>query len=130
MNEFKLALSNYANFSGRATRREYWMFSLFYIIFCFIAAILGGILAMVTNTESLAMIPLGGLILALIIPSLSVTVRRLHDVDKSGWILLIQIIPIIGVLASFYILYLFCIEGNSNANQWGPSRNTKASNSF
>ena len=130
MNEFKLALINYTNFSGRATRREYWMFSLFYMIFCFIAGILGVVLASVTNSQSLALVPIVVLILALIIPSLAVTVRRLHDVNKSGWIFLIQLIPVVGVLASFYLLYLFCIEGNPNANQWGASRNTKASNSF
>jgi uncharacterized membrane protein YhaH (DUF805 family) len=126
MNEFKLALSNYTNFNGRATRREFWMFVLFYFIFYFVASILGFVLAIITESAFLAMLPTLALSLGLLLPYLAVSVRRLHDVDKSGWFLLLSIIPFVG----FYILYLFCIEGNSNTNQWGSSRNVRASNSF
>jgi uncharacterized membrane protein YhaH (DUF805 family) len=126
MNEFKLALSNYANFSGRATRRDYWMFVLFYFIFYFASFILGFVLEKVTGSSFLAMFPTLAFSLALLIPHFSVSVRRLHDVDKSGWFLLLSIIPFVG----FYILYLFCIEGNSNANKWGSPRSVNSSNSF
>lgn len=74
----------YADFTGRATRQEFWMFMLFSFIAQFIVS--------ATGLDTLAAI----FLLALLIPSLSISVRRLHDVNKSGWWLLLAILPLIG----------------------------------
>ncbi len=82
-------LSNYTNFSGRATRPEFWLFILFLFLVNVFSSILDGILGtnFISNLSSLA----------LLVPSLSVSVRRMHDVGKSGWFLLVP----------FYNLYLY-----------------------
>jgi uncharacterized membrane protein YhaH (DUF805 family) len=83
----KVVRDNYANFNGRASRQEYWMFFLFNIIFAFVAGFVDAFLG------------LGFLyllyVLAVFIPGLAVAVRRLHDVGKSGWWYLIALVPFI-----------------------------------
>jgi len=112
----KVVRDNYANFNGRARRKEYWMFLLFQIIISIVAALLDNALGL-TFSE---LIPYGylyfGIALALFIPGLAVAVRRMHDVGKSGWILLIALIP----LAGLYILYLAIKKGDQGDNQYGP----------
>ena len=116
----KVMRDNYANFSGRATREEYWMFSLFYSLF-----FLGGCIALFALTSIIDMLnyTLIGLVMIIFIfahfiPTLAVLVRRLHDTGKSGWYLLIQLIPYIGAL----IIFIFTvIEGDKNENKWGPN---------
>ena len=108
---------NYATFNGRAIRSEYWYFVLFNLIFGIFAVVLD-------NTLGLAVEDLGyGLIYALytiavFIPGLAVTIRRLHDVGKSGWMLLIILIPIIGVV---WIFVLLCMDSQPETNKWGPN---------
>ena len=112
----KAFYKNYFNFSGRALRSEYWwpqaFFILLYVIMFAAIALLGesvgGIVAMVVTV----------IMLASIIPSISVTVRRLHDGDKSGWFILLGLIPFVG----FYILYLTIIKGTDGPNRFGPDR--------
>lgn len=117
MNWYLLVLKKYADFNGRARRKEYWMYFLFHIIFC-VAAIL------LDNLLGFAMAGIGyGFIylfyaLALLIPSLAVTVRRLHDTGKSGWMVLISLIPLIG---SIWLLVLMLIDGDPGSNEYGPS---------
>lgn len=103
------ALQNYADFNGRARRHEFWMFVLLQIIVFFLAALIDGL----TGFPALTLI--AGL--GLLIPSLAVTIRRLHDTDRSGWWLLIGLIPVVGglVLLVFYIL-----EGTQGSNRFGP----------
>ena len=88
---------NYANFNGRARRKEYWSFFLFAFILGFIALLI---------SEDLYSI----VFLGLIMPSISVAARRMHDVGESGWM---QLIP-------FYNLYLFCKDSDPSDNKYGP----------
>jgi uncharacterized membrane protein YhaH (DUF805 family) len=117
MNWYLKALKNYAGFSGRARRREYWMFFLFNIIFLVVAVLLDNLFG--TAMENVGF----GLFyflyaLAILIPSLAVCVRRLHDTGKSGWFILISLIPIIG---GIWLLVLMFIDGNPGENQYGPN---------
>ncbi len=127
MNEFKLGMSNFANFSGRTTRREYWMFILFliifYLVFAFVFGLIVGLLGIGSGFIELFINLIG---LVFFLPSISACVRRLHDVNKSGWFVLLSIVPIV----SFYILYLNCQESHSATNKWGSPRSSNSANSF
>ena len=117
MDWYLQAFRKYTDFSGRSRRKEYWMFALFNIIFSICATILDFVL----GTES-AFIGAGTFsfiyFLGIIIPGLSLSVRRLHDVGKSGWMLLIAIIPIIGAI---WLLVLFLTDGTFGKNQYGDN---------
>lgn len=114
MNWYLYVLSHYADFTGRARRNEYWMFVLFNIIFAVIAGILDSILGI----AKLGIGPICMYILAMFIPSLSVGVRRLHDVGKSDWMMLIAFIPIIGAI---WLLVLMLLNSQIGENQYGPN---------
>jgi uncharacterized membrane protein YhaH (DUF805 family) len=107
----RVVKDNYANFKGRARRKEYWMFFLFNMLFVFVAAIIDYIL----GTFPLIYVIY---VLAVIIPSLAVFIRRLHDIGKSGWWFFIGLIPIIGVI---WLLVLLFTDGNPGENSYGPS---------
>ncbi|MFC5468225.1 DUF805 domain-containing protein [Cohnella suwonensis] len=103
-------LQNYAVFQGRARRKEYWMFVLVNVII----SIVLGIVEAIVGVDSL----LSGLYsLAIIVPSLAVGARRLHDIGKSGWWQLIGLIPIIGLI----ILLIFYCTDSVGDNQYGPN---------
>lgn len=113
----KVLQDNYANFSGRARRKEFWMFNLFNALFVvlFYAILLIGI---ANDSDAIMMIGgilLGLYVLAIFIPSLAVAVRRLHDTNKSGWLILIRFIPFGGLV----LLVFYCIEGDKGVNQYG-----------
>ncbi len=115
MNYFLAALKKYADFSGRARRKEYWMFILFYALFAIAAGIIDAILI---STAGIIFIPILTLFsLAMIIPSLAISVRRMHDISKSGAMILIPLVPIIG---SIWYLILTVTEGTAGDNQYGP----------
>ncbi len=117
MNWYLKVLKQYAVFSGRARRKEYWMFVLFNMIFAIVAMILDNVLGIAM--EGVGYGPIYGLyLLAIIIPSLAVAVRRLHDVGKSGWMILISLIPIIG---SIWLLVLLVTDSNPGENQYGQN---------
>lgn len=121
MNWYLKALRQYSDFSGRARRKEYWMFILFNLLVALVAMALDNVLG--TSFEfSEINLGYGYIYLAYalftVIPSLSVAVRRLHDVGKSGWFYLISLIPLIG---SIWLLVLFCTDGDSGDNKWGPN---------
>ncbi|MCF6440511.1 DUF805 domain-containing protein [Pseudoalteromonas luteoviolacea] len=101
-------LKNYAVFEGRARRKEYWMFILFHTIATVILTLVDGLL----GTSFLSII----YALAVFIPSLALSVRRLHDTGRSGWWMLIALIPIIGTLA---LLVFVILEGEESENQYG-----------
>lgn len=114
----KVVRDNYANFDGRARRQEYWMFYLFNMIFTFLLYIplIAG-----AAMESEALMMAGGLLLmlyifAIIIPSIAVSVRRLHDQDKSGSWYFVAFIPFIG---GIWLLILMATEGTHGPNQYG-----------
>lgn len=117
MNYYLSVLKQYAVFSGRARRKEYWYFVLFNVIAGFILGFIDGITGMF-NAE--AGIGLLGIIysLAVIIPSIAVAVRRLHDTGRSGWWLLIGFIPLIGALV---LLVFFIFDSQSGENQYGKN---------
>ncbi len=107
----------YCCFSGRARRKEYWMFVLFNIIFSLVVGFIGGFLYGVTNVT--AFLYLSTIFnLAMFLPGLSVGVRRLHDTDKSGWFVLLALIPIVGAII---LLVFMCLDSNPGANRFGPN---------
>lgn len=102
-------LRKYADFSGRARRQEYWMFTLVNIIITIVVFLVANVIR----------IPWLGVLysVAVIIPSLAVGVRRLHDTGRSGWWLLIAFIPVVGGLI---LLYFFVIDSEAD-NTYGPN---------
>lgn len=112
----KLALSRYSDFSGRSRRMEYWMFVVLQIGVSIVTSIVDNILGM------------GGLVfgfygplttlavLALLLPGIAVGVRRLHDRDLTGWLLLLGFVPLIGGLI---LLVIFLLEGTKGPNKYG-----------
>ena len=120
------ALKQYADFSGRARRTEYWMFVLFNFIFSIVAMGLDVLLGLSFggNDEygSTVFVPYGFIYviyaLAMLIPGLAVGVRRLHDVGKSGWMMLIVLIPLIGPI---WLLVLYFTDSQDGSNKWGDN---------
>ncbi|MBK7910165.1 DUF805 domain-containing protein [Candidatus Pollutiaquabacter sp.] len=110
-------LNQFADFSGRARRKEYWMFALFNVLFTVAALILDKFMDIGFNGSYIGWIYIL-YSLAIFIPSLAVTVRRLHDVGKSGWMYLIILIPIIGAI---WLLVLMATDGQPGTNSWGPN---------
>lgn len=104
-----LTTGTYAQFSGRASRSEYWWFVLTSVLVITAAAIVGGAIGSVVVT-SLAY-------LFLIIPGIAVSVRRLHDTNRSGWFLLLNLVPLIG---SILIFIWSVTPGDKKANRFGP----------
>ncbi len=111
---------NYANFSGRARRSEYWYFrlatTLIFFVFIFLAVI-ASILGGVTLGLPIAIGLFALYAIASLIPSLAVTVRRMHDLGKSGWNILISCIPLVGPI---WFLVLLVTEGEHGENYYGP----------
>jgi uncharacterized membrane protein YhaH (DUF805 family) len=115
----KVMRDNYANFKGRARRKEYWMFSLFFLIFIFAGSILAVSLSTFDETGGIfAMVCLVIFFIAHFIPSIAVTVRRLHDTGNSGWLYLICLIPYIG---SIIIFVFTLLDSQDKVNKWGPN---------
>lgn len=116
----KVVFQNYANFNGRARRSEYWYFLLFNIAIFFLVAIIGAILGSLFNDVMTGLVIAYVFILlynlATLIPSIAVLVRRLHDVNKSGWFYFVAFIPLVGVI---WLIILLCSEGTSGNNEYG-----------
>ena len=109
--------TKYATFSGRASRKEYWGFALFYISFFVVIGIIAGITAAAMGGGEWVIWISSILSLLLVIPSLAVYIRRLHDTDHSAWWLFIAFVPIIGVIV---LLYFLVIKGTEGTNRFGP----------
>jgi uncharacterized membrane protein YhaH (DUF805 family) len=105
MNWFLVVLKKYAVFSGRAQRAEYWYFVLYYLIIYIGLSIVEGLTGLYYAEVGIGMLS-GIFTLGMLIPSLSVGVRRLHDTGRSGWWLLIGLIPIIGAI----VLIVFTVQ--------------------
>ncbi|MCZ0989251.1 DUF805 domain-containing protein [Streptomyces diastatochromogenes] len=103
-------LKKYAVFSGRARRQEYWMFFLFNLIISIVLTVVDR--AIGSNVLSLIYT------LAVLLPGLGVAVRRLHDTGRSGWWILIALIPLVG---SIILIVFLATEGKSEPNQYGPN---------
>ncbi|ONI75802.1 hypothetical protein BWI15_08270 [Kribbella sp. ALI-6-A] len=107
-------LKKYVVFSGRARRKEFWMFTLFNVIISIVLTVIDRLI----GTDSSGAGLLSGIYtLLVLLPSLAVTVRRLHDTDRSGWWILIGLIPLIGAI----VLLVFEVqEGTAGDNSHGP----------
>ena len=114
MNWFLKALKNYAGFSGRSQRSEYWYFVLFYMLIYIVLAVID---AMVFGAGSMGILS-SIYSLALFIPSLAVSVRRLHDTDRSGWWILIGLVPLIGWIV---LIVFFVMDSTPGSNRFGPN---------
>ena len=117
MNWYLQALKKYADFSGRARRREYWFYILFYLIIMIVLMICDGFIGTTMQGAGIGILT-GIYALAVLIPTLAVTVRRLHDTGRSGWWIFIQLVPIVGV---FILLYFLVSDSNPGTNAYGPS---------
>ena len=116
MNWYLDAWKNYFTFTGRARRKAYWIFVLFNIIAAVIAGVLDGVLGLGGDT---GYGPISGLYsLAVFIPGLALAVRRLHDTGRTGWWMLIGLIPLIGWIV---LLVFFVTDSQPGTNQYGPN---------
>ena len=111
-----LPLKRYAEFTGRSRRKEYWMFTLL----CVVVAVVLGIVESILGLGGMVGYygPLTALfLLAILVPSIAVGIRRLHDTNRSGWWILISFVPFVGglILLVFYVL-----EGTRGPNEYGP----------
>lgn len=113
MNWYLHVWKNYANFNGRASRQEYWMFFLVNILIAFVLGIADGALF---GQQVLGLV----YILAVLLPSLAVGARRLHDTDRSGWWQLIGLIPLVGGVV---LLVFFALQGTRGDNRFGEDPN-------
>ena len=104
--------TQYVGFAGRARRSEFWYFYLFTILLSIVASIVQR--AMTNSTNGIVTTIIG---LAIVLPYLAVAVRRLHDTSRSGWWLLIGLIPVVGTI----ILIVFWVQDSHGDNQYGPS---------
>jgi uncharacterized membrane protein YhaH (DUF805 family) len=103
-------LTQYTGFSGRARRSEYWYFFLFNVL----VSIVAGVIDTALNSPVLGII----VTLGLLLPSIAVSVRRLHDTGRSGWWLLISLVPLVGAIV---LLVFQCQDSEPGANRFGPS---------
>lgn len=110
-------LKQYADFEGRARRKEYWMFALVnflislalgYMEKAFHMTLFGSDFGIISTLYSLFVF----------VPGLAVAIRRLHDINKSGWWYLLMLLPIIGWI---WLIVLFCKDSTPGSNQWGPN---------
>ena len=117
MNWYLECLRKYGVFGGRARRKEYWYFVLFNIIISIVLVFIDVETGSFSAEVGLGLLS-GIYLLAVLIPSVAVTVRRLHDTDHSGWWFLISLIPIIGAI----VLFVFTVQdSNAGENKYGPS---------
>lgn len=117
MKWFLKVLRQYSDFNGRARRKEYFMFNLFNALFGIVLMIIATILVKVTESEFFILLYLI-YIFATLLPSLAVSIRRMHDIGKSGWMLLVSFIPLIG---SFWVLFLLITESDQGENEYGKN---------
>ncbi|HVN92608.1 MAG TPA: DUF805 domain-containing protein [Terracidiphilus sp.] len=124
MDWYLMVWKKYAEFEGRSRRQEFWMFVLFNLLAMVVLGAVG-VAGIAVNEDygGVLFIPLGIYILAAFIPNLAVSVRRFHDIDKSGWLLLLLIllsmIPFVGLIASIIEIVLLCQPGTPGINQYG-----------
>lgn len=110
MDAVKSVLTQYVGFSGRARRSEYWWFVVFEIL----VSIVAGIIDRIIGTQLVGLLAS----LALLLPALAVSIRRLHDTGRTGWWLLIALIPVVGVI----VLIVFAVQDSQpGQNAYGPN---------
>jgi uncharacterized membrane protein YhaH (DUF805 family) len=112
MEYFTDAFRKYADFSGRATRKQYWMFVLIYSIIYIVLALIDGALNTLWLTSIFSLI--------IFIPSISIGARRLHDIGRTGWWQLIYLVPLIGLI----VMLIFLCQDSQDENEHGVSSKT------
>ena len=118
MNWFLMALKNYVGFSGRSRRSEYWYFTLFYLVIAIILSVLDGVLFGGFVDGNGTPVLSGLFMLAMLLPSIAVGIRRLHDTDRSGWWLLMGLVPLVGVIV---LIVFFVQDSKPGDNRFGPN---------
>jgi uncharacterized membrane protein YhaH (DUF805 family) len=119
MEWYLLVLQKYAEFNGRSRRKEYWTYTLITMIFFIVLYSVGLFMIMQGNKLGIAVMGVYGLYaLATFVPSLAVCIRRLHDTNRSGWWILISLLPLVG---GIILIVLLAIEGDPANNLYGPS---------
>jgi uncharacterized membrane protein YhaH (DUF805 family) len=131
--------NKYAQFDGRATRSEFWYFTLFNVVVSILLSILDTVLgtgytyetttAVLSDSGQMTSIAATQTIgylqsfysLAVLIPSLAVSIRRLHDIGKSGWWILLGVIPIVNFIGIFVLIYFYVLDSQPGENQYGPN---------
>lgn len=117
MDGFVTAFRRYADFSGRSRRREFWGFMLVYILGCIALAIADVALGLFSGDIGLGLLS-GLFVLVLLVPSFAVTIRRLHDIDRSGWWYLVGFVPLVGGI----VLLVFSLrDGTPGSNRFGEN---------
>lgn len=111
VDSIKLGFSNYVNFTDRACRSEYWYWILFIIIGLVVAEIIDTVIGKPIFYTLFS--------LAVLIPNIAIGVRRLHDLDRSGWWLLLSFIPLVGAII---LIVWFCSKGTDGPNRFGQDR--------
>ncbi|WP_394388613.1 DUF805 domain-containing protein [Shewanella woodyi] len=109
MEYFVGGLKKYADFTGRARRKEFWMYTLFYLIFYVLAAFIDSLLGTMIFTAILS--------LGLLLPTIAIAARRLHDTGRSGWWQLLGLIPLIGAI----VLIVFYVQDSIGENEYGAN---------
>jgi uncharacterized membrane protein YhaH (DUF805 family) len=117
MNWFVLALKKYAVFSGRSQRSEYWFFVLFCLLISIALSVVDWMLGRYSASAQIGLLS-GVFSLAMIVPSIAVAARRLHDTGRSGWWQLLSLLPLVGVIV---LIVFLAQDSKSGQNQYGPS---------
>lgn len=106
-------LKNYARFDGRSRRSEYWQFLLVNVIVALVLGVVDGVLRKIVGFGMLG--ALYGL--AVLIPGIAVSIRRLHDTDRSGWWLLLALVPLVGLV----LIWFMVEDSNAGTNRYGQN---------
>ena len=121
MNWYLKVLKQYADFGGRARRKEFWMFNLFNLIFVIVATILDNVLGITFSIMGQSL-GYGWLYLlyslAIFVPGLAVCIRRLHDTGRSGWWYFLCFIPLVGAII---LIVWMCTDSKAGENKWGAN---------
>lgn len=116
MHWYLQVMRKYAVFSGRARRKEYWFFVLFNVLISILLTVIDGMIGTLNTETGFGMLS-GIYTLAVILPSIAVSVRRLHDTSRTGWWLLISLVPLIGAVV---LLIFFVSDSKPGDNDYGP----------
>tara|TARA_B100001250_G_C19242209_1_gene547038 strand:- start:104 stop:478 length:375 start_codon:yes stop_codon:yes gene_type:complete len=118
MNYYLSAMQNYAEFNGRSRRKEFWMFTLIYTVILIVAMILDSLFGSYYYIGDVEIIGYLELITSIIhiVPSIAVTIRRLHDINKTGWFFCVILIPLAGII---WYLVMMCTNGTNGENEYG-----------
>lgn len=122
MNWYFVVLKKYADFSGRARRKEYWMFFLVNLLFYVLTIVADNALGITIDKKPADFFGEGPIYyvycLAMVLPSIAVLIRRLHDIGKSGWYSLLMFIPFLG---SIYLFVQTCYDSTPGDNKYGAN---------